>query len=227
MIKLDKLQEPDVLRLNKAQWTQEYKTAKHSGAANIDELKNRYRHPEIKQQIVRETHEKCAYCESKIRHTYPGDIEHIKPKSDFEDDIFEYENLTLACGECNRRKNDNYDEDIGIMNPYEVEPEEHLLAYGPLIFPRPGDDTGKLAYELFDLNRTELIERRKDSLDYLQLQIDQYASEKNAVLKKLYKRKVEKFKDASNEYAMVKRTFIRRAMSTVKRQSGIPLQENI
>lgn len=211
MIKLDKLPEPDVLRDNKLQWTQEYKAAKESRSINMDELRNRYRHPTIKEQIVRETYEKCIYCESKIRHTYPGDIEHIKPQAKFEDEIFEWKNLTLACGECNRRKSDNFDDEGGIINPYEANPEDHLLAHGPLIFPRPGDTAGKLTSELLELNRLELIERRKDKMENLQLRLELYAVEENEILKRVYKRKIDEEKQASKEYAMIARAFLKLA----------------
>lgn len=217
MIKLEKLQQPDILHSNKEKWTKEYINAKKSKAANLEELKNKYRHSEIKEQVIRETKGKCAYCESYIRHTYPGDIEHIKPKSQFDTHIFEWENLTLACGECNRRKNDNYDENLEIINPYKVDPANYLIAYGPLIFPRPGDDSGKLTYELLELNRAELFERRKDRLQLLQLLLDDYASEKNELLKKLYKRKIDKELDISNEYVMVTKAFIETAMKQLRK----------
>lgn len=208
MIKLNKRQEPDILIKNKTQWTEDYKTAKANKTSNLEDLKSRYRHSEIKDQILLETNRKCAYCESKIRHIYPGDIEHIKPKSDFEDDIFEWKNLTFSCGECNRRKLNNYDEQIGIINPYETDPEKHLFVSGALIFPRLGDDIGKIACLLFELNRTELAERRKDELDRLHLQLDNYARETNPLAKKLLKRQIDRLKDSSNEYSMVKKAFI-------------------
>jgi len=213
MIKLEKLPEPHVLHENKSKWTEEYKAAKATNAPDLEQLKVRYRHPEIKQQVLQETHEKCAYCESKIRHTYPGDIEHIKPKSKHEDDIFEWENLTLSCGECNRRKNDLYDEEIGIINPYDTDPSEHLYAAGALIFPKPGSSVGKLAYELFELDRAGLVERRTDQLTKVRLMLDDYASEKNITLKKLYKKRIDALREAPNEYAMATRSLIKAALS--------------
>lgn len=214
MIKLDKLSEPEVLRVNKAQWTEEYKTAKEARAANLDQIQNRYRHPEVKEQLLRETHEKCAYCESKITHIYPGDVEHKKPKSGFNDDVFEWTNLTLACGECNRRKSNNYDEDISIIDPYEVDPADHLYACGALIVPRLGDPIGKLAYELFELDRSGLLERRVDHLRKLRLQLEVYASEKNELLKKLYERRIKDLQEPSTEYAMVTRAFVEQALGS-------------
>jgi hypothetical protein len=57
-----------------------------------DVNKNRYRHPEIKAALLYETHHKCAYCESKIGHNCPGDIEHKIPKARRQDLIFNWNN---------------------------------------------------------------------------------------------------------------------------------------
>ena len=119
----------------------------------------------------------------------------------------------MSCGECNRRKLDNYDDEIGIINPYETDPENHLFATGAIIFPRLGDSIGKLAYELFELNRIELLERRNEKLTNLQIQLDRFATETNETLKKLYKRQIEKAKENHNEYAMVTKAFIKLAMN--------------
>lgn len=105
-----------------------------------------------------------------------------------------------------------------IINPYKVDPANYLIAYGPLIFPRPGDDAGKLTYELLELNRVELIERRKDRLELLQLILDDYASENNELLKKLYKRKIDKHLESSNEYLMVTKAFVETAMKQLKKR---------
>ena len=61
---------------------------------------NRYSRPEIKAELIAETKGKCAYCESKITHIYPGDIEHIIPKSIFPRLTFTWANLTLGCYWC-------------------------------------------------------------------------------------------------------------------------------
>lgn len=212
MIKLNKLQEPEILRTNKTQWTEDYKTAKSCKSSDLETLKSRYRHPDIKKQILLETSEKCAYCESKIRHIYPGDVEHIKPKSEFEDNIFEWFNLTLSCGECNRRKLANYDEDIGVINPYLDEPDDHLSAHGATIFPRPGDDKGKLCCYLFELNRIDLVERRKEQLEKIQLKLDEFVKAENPLLRKLIERQIENLKSPSNEYAMITRAFIKSSL---------------
>src|SRR5438105_2566488 len=132
MIKLEKMDEPEILRDNAARWTEEYLTAKANGTLT-NTIRYRYRHAEIKTTIKTETNEKCAYCESKIPHTYPGDIEHILPSSVFPNLICQWNNLTYACGECNRKKLDYYSEAEPLINPYDDNPNNHLFAAGPLI----------------------------------------------------------------------------------------------
>ena len=63
-------------------------------------------------------HGKCAYCETSIVHTQPGDIEHFRPKMlTLHNDesgpwlhlhyawlAYDWDNLLVACIDCNRRK---------------------------------------------------------------------------------------------------------------------------
>ena len=47
---------------------------------------------------------RCGYCEDSV-----GDeVEHIKPKDLYPEDVFVWENYLLACGPCNRGKNNNF-----------------------------------------------------------------------------------------------------------------------
>ena len=50
------------------------------GETPTETERRRYNHAEIKSALIAETHGKCAYCESKIRHVSYGDIEHVMPK---------------------------------------------------------------------------------------------------------------------------------------------------
>lgn len=81
MRKIKKLQKPQILINNAARWTQEYCSCLASGTKPSDEIASRYKEPTIKATLEKETHNKCAYCESKIKHITYGDIEHILPKN--------------------------------------------------------------------------------------------------------------------------------------------------
>jgi len=165
MIKLHKLPEPDLLKNNKAEWTARYNNYINKGQPIPDSLKYKYREPQIKQRILEETHEKCAYCESKVTHVYPGDIEHIAPRSKKHELAFEWSNLTLSCLECNRKKSDYYDQDLPLINPYNDEPADHFFFAGPMIFHKSGSERGRLTRTRLAFNRPALIQRRQERLE--------------------------------------------------------------
>lgn len=104
MRKIKKTPKPQVLIDHAKEWTTEYCACLNAGNKPSDTVANRYNHPEIKTALEKETHEKCAYCESKIKHISYGDIEHILPKNrDARPNLYvEWANLTLSCEQCNR-----------------------------------------------------------------------------------------------------------------------------
>ena len=61
-----------------------------------------YRDPEVKDALRELFHQKCAYCESVIGPSQPGDIEHFRPKSIYYWLAADWNNLLLACAMCNR-----------------------------------------------------------------------------------------------------------------------------
>jgi 5-methylcytosine-specific restriction endonuclease McrA len=214
MIKLNKLEEPEILKKNKAEWMKEYVEAKTANRVT-NATRYRYRHPEIKLKIRKETSDKCAYCESKITHTYPGDIEHILPYSLFPTLIVEWENLTLSCGECNRRKLDYYDAAQPLINPYADEPSDHLYAVGTLIYGKPKNSKGAFAELRLELNRTELLERRLERIKALRGLFERYVNEKPGALKDLLFEEVMKEIRTDKEYTFISKAFIEAAINAV------------
>lgn len=211
MIKLSKLNEPQILIDNKQAWTSEYLQLLGSSSDIPYSVKYRYRNPEIKEQIVKETHNKCAYCESKLSHVCPGDVEHILPKAkDARPDLYvEWTNLTLSCEECNRtRKKDYYNPDDPLLNPYVDNPEEHLLAEGPLIIHRPNDRKGEITEKVLEINRTELLERRIDRIKNLVNLADKWKAETNVTLKKIFEKELKKEADPDKEYSFIVKGYL-------------------
>jgi 5-methylcytosine-specific restriction endonuclease McrA len=208
MIKLEKLEEPAILRDNVAVWTEEYLTAKRD-ATLTDTIRYRYRQPAMKTAIRDETSEKCAYCESKITHTYPGDVEHILPTSEFPELVCSWSNLTLACGECNRRKSNYYSREEPLINPYDDEPKDHLFAAGTLIFGKPGNDKGALAELKLELNRAQLLERRHERINALNNLANRYANLAEGQLKKLLRNELGKEIENDKEYVLVSKAFLK------------------
>ncbi len=72
-----------------------------------------YKHPEVKDPLVRIFHGKCAYCESFYSSTQPMDVEHFRPKGAVAEDpahpgyywlAATWDNLLPSCIDCNRAR---------------------------------------------------------------------------------------------------------------------------
>lgn len=154
MIRLLKGDEPAVLVANKDAWTAEF-------VAGDD--RRRYAHPEIKDALRTETNQKCAYCESRMEHVSYPNVEHIRPKARFPDQVVEWTNLTLGCTVCNTNKGDHYDEDCVLLDPYSDAPEDHLTWFGPMVL-EVTPDRGRSTITKIGLNRPELLYQRSERI---------------------------------------------------------------
>jgi uncharacterized protein (TIGR02646 family) len=164
MIRLYKGAAPEILQRMALQWTNVVvgKLARGEPLTNSDRY--HYAHPDIKAAVVAETHGKCAYCESKIRHVAYGDIEHVIPKSVVPQRWFDWQNLTLACDICNGNKSNFHGSHDTFVDPYAMDPVDHFWFLGATIFPKPGSDAGAITERILDLNRAELVEKRAERI---------------------------------------------------------------
>jgi uncharacterized protein (TIGR02646 family) len=183
MIQIRKNVEPQVLQNNAVSWREELlQCLKDNGGiySKVPEtIKNRYQHLEIKNSLVEESHGKCTYCESKLKHISWGEIEHILPKSLSPENSFTWNNLLLACSVCNNAKKIYLSETEPLINPVTSNPATEITFLGHLIWHTLNSATGKLTIGKLELNRTELVQRRQERLDALSALIDNWASLQN------------------------------------------------
>lgn len=163
---------PDILRKKGAAWTAELLNVLARNEKPSEAIKGRYRHDEIKDALLEETHKKCAYCESKVRHITYGDIEHIVPKSRVPAKAYEWENLTLACDVCNTNKGDEYTDDPAqsherLIDPYIDNPADHFLFLREVVMPRPDSMRAYATEDTIKLTRLDLLERRRERMAFL------------------------------------------------------------
>jgi uncharacterized protein (TIGR02646 family) len=160
MIKLVKGPEPAVLARHATEWTAELIQVMGAGG-DIDAVKSsRYGHKEVKEALLEETNEKCAYCESKPLHVTFGDVEHICPKGVDPLRAYDWQNLTLACSVCNNKKRAKVD----IVDPYLDEPDVAFEFYGPWLTEIAATPNAKRTRIELDLNRKELLSQRGEQL---------------------------------------------------------------
>ena len=206
MRNIKKFAEPQVLIENKGEWDAKLNTnpSEHS--------KNKYRHPDIKKTLLKETADKCVYCESKIGYNCPGDIEHKVPKSSRIGMIFDWNNMTIACSECNRRKGKYYDPDCMFLDP-NVDDVENLVQHvGPLVFNTPGNTSGEVTVRILEINslkgRKELIGRKWERLESTKNLVERIARESNPVLKEFLIEELNQHSEVSSEFSGMIKTYI-------------------
>lgn len=145
----------------------------------LKSLKKNYKHSRNKTALKSASYGKCMYCECKVDHVYPGDIEHIKPKSKFKHLEFEWDNLGYVCSICNNKKGDHFDLDTPLINPYDEYPEKYITFSGTCIMEKRGSERGDLTIKIIDLNRKELVEKRLEKQNQLRDTINHCFRSKN------------------------------------------------
>jgi len=196
---INKKPKPQVLVDNEGSWLTAFKADQSNSTK-----KYRYRDKQIKEALKEETGYKCVYCESKIGHNTPGDIEHKIPSSKNIDLHFTWSNLTIACTECNRRKNDYYEEGSEFLDPYSDDVEQLVEHHGPIVYWKAGSTRAEITIRLLELNsksRMPLILNKMEKLEEVSNLFERYESEPNETLKSLLKRKLIEMTETNSEYS--------------------------
>lgn len=123
---------------------------------------------ECKEILAEDFQQMCGYC-GKNRKTLlkQFQIDHFAPKSKFPEKKNVYENLVLACPQCNRLKSDKWigeksevsnDGEKGFVDPANEEYNHHLFREdsGKIMYKT---EVGKYMYNLlkFNIRRTDLV----------------------------------------------------------------------
>lgn len=150
-------------------------------------LNGDYKHHKNKEALKNSSHDKCMYCESKISHIDYAHVEHIKPKAadKFPQLEFDWNNLGYACPKCNNAKSDKFFDGCEFIDPYAENPEEHLIAFGTILFKMRGSERGEITIHEIELNRAELVEKRSNKISDIQKAIDACFRSQSAHLKEL------------------------------------------
>lgn len=204
MRKIEKIAAPQLLAENAQQWTADYIADPESSTKKF-----RYRNKEIKDRLREETENKCVYCESKVGHNTPGDVEHKVPTSESPDLHFSWANLTIACTECNRRKGGYFDLDCPFLDPYTDEVEDRLIHHGPIVGWAIGDGPAEntvRVLQLHDNSRTYLIARKVEKIVELNEVLERRNAATDPVLQSLLDVRLLEMQDRSSEFSAMVQT---------------------
>jgi hypothetical protein len=205
VIRLRKGQIPQVLVDNAASWTKEYCDARNHGVEISRTVRFRYRHKEIKAALRLEAHDKCIYCEELGGF---GETDHLTPVSKAPDQILAWSNLAFVCKECNTSKSDYYAPEEPLINPFDDDPEDHLVFLGPWVHPRLESDMGLRTLLQLKLNRTDLIQKRATRLERLMPLVRGWWNYPEGATKKLLHQAILDQADDDEEFAATVRGFL-------------------
>ncbi|ELB2838166.1 HNH endonuclease [Vibrio alginolyticus] len=171
---------------------------------------NNYKHPDNKAALKDASNDKCMYCECKISHIDFAHVEHIKPKAEdkYPELMFVWENLGYACPKCNNSKSDKYHEDTPYINPYNEDPEQHLVAYGTYLFSKNGSERGDLTINDLNLNRPDLLEKRQVKIEELKRTIDACFRTSSQALRKAALAELQKEAEADKELSLFVKSYM-------------------
>jgi len=207
---LVKAAKPAVLEANEEAWTREFLLDRENATKRY-----RYRNDEIKEALRAETGNKCVYCESRLGHNTPGDVEHMQPTIHAPELHFSWTNLSLACTECNRRKGAAHGSDP-FLNPYVDFPEDLLDHLGPVVLPRPGNPRAEIFVRLLELyspTRFPLIRQKAEKLWEVQQILERRSAMDDGLLKSLIDRQLRDMASPTAEYsAMIRGLLITRGI---------------
>lgn len=167
-----------------------------------------YKERTNKEALRMASFDKCMYCESKISHIDYAHVEHIKPKAQFPELKFRWDNLGYACPKCNIVKGEKYVEDTPYVDPYSEEPENHVFACGAFIFARNGSERGELTIVDVDLNRNDLILKRQAKIEEMVKAVTACFRTNNEKLRNNALNEIRRETYADKEYSLVVRAVV-------------------
>lgn len=175
MIKIERPQQPDWLKLNYKKWGIRFR--------------NKLANPNLKNDFIWATHQKakvnkillpilrnstnrhCAFCDDAIK---KGTIEHFRPSSRFPKLSYVWHNLFPCCSDCQEKRNE-FSKDLLKPDKQDYKFNKYFLynSISGKIDVNPGgtENDRKRAEEtirIYKLNRPELIEARMDCFEYYQ-----------------------------------------------------------
>lgn len=166
---------------------------------------NNYKHVDNKNALREASKGKCMYCETRIDATYPGDVEHIRPKGkpEYKHLEFEWSNLGFVCWRCNNNKSNTFDENYPFIDPYSDDPKHHFWPCGDIIIASTGDERAHGTIDVIKLNRKELRSARSEAIYHIQRAAEFAMAAKSEAVKKSRLETLKTLCDETSEYSFV------------------------
>ncbi len=132
--------------------------------------KYRYNTEETKQRFRKMNQERCSFCTKMIQDFNDEmTVEHIKIKRDYPKKIFQWSNLLCACKTCNTKRSTRIHYPDKYLDPTKIDDIEEYFCYqldGKIAVSGDLDEKkreqAEYMIELYDLNRGDLVCKRRE-----------------------------------------------------------------
>jgi uncharacterized protein (TIGR02646 family) len=169
---IKRLSKPTILEERETKWTSEFLA---SGKERPDS--DKYGNPKIKSLLFTMSHNKCYYCEQQLKGV-PKEIDHFIEVAERKDLAYSWENLYLACHNCNGKVPNKSIAVTTVLDPCKDSDEEimqHLTFEDEEIIAKNNSDKGlktimkyKLSSESLDAMRGKFLKQFHKKLLELQ-----------------------------------------------------------
>jgi hypothetical protein len=158
VIRVPRLDEPRILAERKAAWQAAFDEKRAAGKKRPES--KQYAHKEIVERLMTMSHNKCFYCEAQGRLT----VDHYLEVEERPELAFTWENLYLACDECQRKVPNQSLPAVDCVNPCDasIDPAEHLGFDAEFI--RWKSPRGQATVKKYRLSSKELDNQRRREL---------------------------------------------------------------
>ncbi|MBL8218056.1 MAG: HNH endonuclease [Bryobacterales bacterium] len=180
MIRIERLQPAPAILLSEGTAEGQSLCDRHDAGEREFHFKPRiYRHPTVLDALNHCHRSKCSYCEQII--DTDGDIEHFRPKAAYYWLAYRWDNLLLACRDCNSAKlqkfpledeahravthrDDHRREKPLLLNPATDDIDTQIGWRSSVVYPKQSDRAGERTIATLKLNRISLVKRRMEVL---------------------------------------------------------------
>ncbi|MDE5882991.1 MAG: HNH endonuclease [Muribaculaceae bacterium] len=160
---IDRLNIPEVLNRNHAKWQADF-NAKKAANPQARPDSSKYAHKDIRKQLMSMSHNKCFYCEGMLLDR-PKEVDHYVEVAVDHSKAFDWNNLYMACLNCNDKVPHNTIPVSAALNPIldsDADIKTHISFDKEIIFPMPGSLKGKQTITKFRLDTDLLNAQRRD-----------------------------------------------------------------
>ena len=162
MIKLERLDEPAILRERGSEWTTAF-VAEREAKPGLRPASKRYAHREVKESLRAMSHGKCFYCETRLGE-HEETVDHYVGVADDPTRAFVWANLYLCCNGCQQKLTSIPLSSTLDPCAADEDPAAHLVFDDEVIRPRSESPRGRATIQRYKLDRPDLDLRRRQQL---------------------------------------------------------------